>query len=136
MNNDATTFGGGVYCLAQKGSVYQTYTFANIIFKNNTGAKGNGLTYIILLNVPITFTVHGLIYNCTFINNTARSEVGGATSVYPLYALANSIIIFKECKFYNNNALVYGGAVDIISDSFFNNNEAIFPIEFINWLVH
>ena len=135
MNNDATTFGGGVYCLIQRGSVYQTYMFANIIFKNNTGAKGNGLTYINLLNGPIMFAAYSLIYNCTFVGNTARSEVGGATSVYPLYALANSIVIFEECKFYNNYALVYGGAVDIISYNFFNSKEAIFPIEFINWLV-
>ena len=135
MNSDATTFGGGVYCLVQRGSVYQTYMFANIIFKNNTGAKANGLTYINLLNGLVEFAVYSLIYNCTFIDNTARSEVGGAISVYPLYALANSIVIFKECKFYNNSALVYGGVIDIISYNFFNNKEAIFPIEFINWLV-
>lgn len=135
VNNDATTFGGGVYCFTQRDSIYQTYIFANIIFMNNTGAKGNGLTFINILNKPVVFAVHGLIYNCTFVDNTARSEVGGATSVYPLYALANNIVIFKDCKFYSNSALIYGGAVDIESYNFFNNKEAVFPIEFINWLV-
>ena len=135
MNNYATTFGGGVYCFTQRGSIYQTYLFINILFMNNTGSKSNGLTFINLLNRPVVFAVHCLIYNCTFVDNTAKSEVGGATSVYPLFALANNIVIFKECWFYSNSALVYGGAVDIASYNFFDNKEAIFPIEFINWLV-
>ena len=79
------------------------------------------------------FAVYGLIYNCTFAHNTAGSKVAGAVSVYPLQALANNIIVFEGCNFYNNSAPIYGGAVDITSYNFFGNIEAAFSVEFINW---
>ena len=135
MNNDATTFAGGVYCVTFRGSIYQTYMFANNIFTNNTGPKASALSFINILNRPVEFAVYGLIYNCTFVVVIARSEVGGAISVYPLYALANNIVVFENCKFYNNTALIYGGAIDITSYNFFGNIETAFPIGFINWLV-
>jgi len=135
INNFANTFGGGVYSLIQKGSLYQTYIFANAIFINNTAPIAGGLSFINLLNVPVEFVVHNLIYNCTFVGNTAISEVAGAATVYPLYALANNIVVFKDCKFYNNSALIYGGAVDITSYNFFGNREKSYPVEFDNWLV-
>ena len=133
LNNLANTFGGGVYCLTQKGSIYQTYMFANNIFVNNTAPIASGLSFINLLNLPIEFVVRNLIYNCTFTDNTALSEVAGAANVYPLYALANNVVIFEDCKFYNNSAPIYGGAVDITSYNFFENTEAAFPVEFKNW---
>ena len=134
MNNFAEVFGGSVYCVIQRGSVYQTYMFANNIFMNNTAPIASGLSFINLINRPVTFVVYNLIYNCTFIHNTAKSEVAGAANVYPLYALRNTRVIFRDCQFYNNSAQVYGGAVDITSYNFFENREAAFPIEFINWL--
>ena len=133
LNNLANTFGGGVYCLTQKGSIYQTFMFANNIFVNNTAPIASGLSFINLLNLPIEFVVRNLIYNCTFTDNTALSEVAGAANVYPLYALANNVVIFEHCKFYNNSAPIYGGAVDITSYNFFENTEAAFPVEFKNW---
>lgn len=135
LNNFANTFGGGVYCLIGRGSVYQTYMFANNIFMNNTAPIASGLSFINLLNRPVEFVVTNLIYNCTFVSNTARSKVAGAANVYPLYALRNNMVTFRDCTFYNNSALVYGGAVDITSYNFFENREAVFPIEFIDWLV-
>ena len=135
MNNYANTFGGGVYCLTQRGSIYQTYMFANNIFMNNMGPIAGGLSFINLLNRPVEFVIYGLIYNCTFVDNIGGSQAAGAASVYPLHALANNIVVFKDCRFYNNSAIIYGGAVDITSYNFFENREAAFPIEFINWLV-
>ena len=135
MNNFAEVFGGSIYCVIQRGSIYQTYLFANNIFMNNTAPIASGLSFINLLNRPVTFVVYNLIYNCTFIHNTAKSEVAGAANVYPLYALQNTRVIFRNCQFYNNSAQVYGGAVDITSYNFFENREEAFPIEFINWLV-
>jgi len=135
MNNLANTFGGGIYCLTQRGTIYQTYMFGNDIFMNNTGPIAGGLTFINLLNIPVEFAVDYFIYNCTFIGNTAISKVAGAIAVYPLHALANNIVVFKNCKFYNNSALIYGGAIDITSYNFFGNREKAYPIEFDNWLV-
>ena len=133
MNNYANTFGGGVYCLAQRGSVYQTYMFGNNIFRNNTAPIAGGLSFINILNRPVKCVVYGFIYNSTFAHNTADTAVAGAVSVYPLYALPNNIVVFKDCKFYKNRAVIYGGGVDITSYNFFNNIEAAYPVEFINW---
>ena len=135
MNNRANTFGGGVYCLTQRGSIYQTYTFANNVFMNNTGPIAGGLSFINLLNRPVEFAVCVLVFNCTFSNNTAGFQAAGGVSVYPLFGLANNIFVFRECRFYDNSAPIYGGAIDITSYNFFANRQATFPIEFINWLV-
>ena len=97
VNNSAEVFGGSIYCVIQGGSIYQTYLFANNIFMNNTAPIASGLSFINLLNRPVTFVVYNLIYNCTFIHNTVRSEVAGAANVYPLYALRNTLIIFRDC---------------------------------------
>ena len=135
MNNYAEISSASIYCVIQRGSIYQTYLFANNIFMNNTAPIASGLSFFNLLNRPVTFAVYNLIYNCTFIHNTARSEVAGAANIYPLYALRNTLVIFRDCQFYNNSAQLYGGAVDITSYNFFENREAAFPVEFINWLV-
>ena len=134
MNNSAE-ISAPIYCVIKGGSIYQTYLFANNIFMNNTAPIASGLSFINLLNRPVTFAVYNLIYNCTFIHNTATSEVAGAANIYPVYALRNTLVIFRNCQFYNNSAQVYGGAVDIISYNFFESREVAFPIEFINWLV-
>lgn len=136
MNSYAKTFGGGVFCYTQRGYVHQTYTFANITFTNNTSPHNGGLAFVNLANRPVKSVITGLIYNCTFANNTATPGVAGAAGVYPLYALANNKVVFKDCKFYDNSALMnYGGAVDITSYNFLDNRLATFPVEFINWLV-
>ena len=134
MNNVADTFGGGVYCLTQRGHINQTYMFANIIFMNNTGPVAGGLSFINLVR-QVNFIVDVLIYNCTFVGNTAIPKAAGATGVYSLLALPNNIVVFKECSFFNNTALTYGGAIDIASYNFFNNIERTLPVEYINWLV-
>ena len=132
-NSYANTFGGGVYCLTQRGSVYQTYTFANNVFRNNTAPIAGGLSLINILNGPVEFAVQSFVYNCTFAHNTADTAVAGAVSVYPLDALPNDIVVFKDCKFTKNSAVIYGGGVDITSYNFFGNIEAAYPVEFINW---
>ena len=133
MDNSAQNFGASIYCVIIDGYYNQTYVFANNVFMNNTAPIGSGLTFANLVNRPIN--VHSLIYSCTFIDNTATSEVSGAANAYALYGLPNNIVIFRDCKFYNNNAEMYGGAVDIASYNFFENREEVFPVHFINWLV-
>ena len=135
MDNFAEFFGGSVYCVTQRGFMYQTFLFANNIFMNNTAPIASGLSFINLLNRPVEFAVYMLIFNCTFIRNTAISEVAGAANIYPLYALRNTMVTFRDCQFYSNSAQVYGGAIDITSYNFFENRETVFPVEFINWLV-
>ena len=135
ISNIAYTFGGGIYCLIQRGSIYQTYMFANNIFMNNTAPDESGISFINLLNRPIEFIVTNIFYNCTFIGNSAISDIAGAATVYSLYGLPNTMVTFKDCNFVNNSAQGYGGAVDIASYNFFENKEQAIPVEFTNWLV-
>lgn len=133
INNIAETFGASIYCIVQRACDNQTYIFANNIFMNHTAPSGSGLLFANLLSRPVN--VVNLIYNCTFVGNTATSNAAGTANIYPLYGLQNYAVTFKDCKFYNNSALVYGGAVDIATFNFFKSKEAVFHVEFINWLV-
>ena len=134
INNFASGFGGGIFCTIHNGALYQTFLFANNIFMNNTSPATGGLSFINMLNKPVEFVVYILIYNCTFVGNTAGG--GGAANITPLNGLNNTVATFRDCSFYNNSALIYSGAVDVTSYEFFDNKEASFPIEFINWSVH
>ena len=134
INNFADAFGGGVYCLTQRGPS-QNYTFGNNIFMNNTGLIAGGLALIYLLNTAAEFPVSSLVYNCTFYNNTA-SSVAGATTVFFIFGFASDVfVIFKDCKFSRNTAMIYGGAVDITSYNFFDHIQVTSLLKFINWLV-
>jgi len=132
VNNSAYNFGGGIYCLSAGGRDNQTYLWSNNIFIGNRASIAGALSFISLLNLPIEFILYDTVYNCTFTDNVAHSKVAGAATVYPLYGLANAAVVFEDCKFYNNSALIYGGAVDIASYNFFSNR-IVMPIGFINW---
>ena len=133
INSIAEIFGASIYCVVQRACDNQTYMFANNIFMNNTAPSGSGLSFANLLSRQVN--VVNLIYNCTFVGNTATSNTAGAANIYFLYGLQNYAVTFIDCKFHNNSALVYGGAVDIATFNFFKSIEAVFPVEFINWLV-
>ena len=134
MYNYADAFGGSMYCLTITDS-NQMYTFSNNVFMNNAGQAVGGLSLNYQLNSSSEFSVNYLIYNCIFYNNSAVSTVAGAVAIYPVLGLASSITIkFDNCGFYDNTAVIYGGAVDILSYNFFDNIEVAFPIEFIDWL--
>ena len=100
----------------------------------NTAPSASGLSFI-NLNRQVKYIVTNLVFNCTFIGNNASLKVAGAANVYTLYGLSDTMVSFKGCKFYNNSAPIYGGAIDITSLNFFENKEKAFPVEFINWLV-
>ena len=136
INNYATVYGGGVYCLIQACS-NQNYTFGNNVFMNNVGSAGGGMAFT-YHDIPMQsqFAIHNLLNNCTFYHNTGISRVAGAVGIYSFLALIdNSHTTFKHCKFINNTAAAYGGAVDITSYDFFGNIQAVPLIEFTNWLV-
>lgn len=140
INNYADAPGGGVYCLIQTYSTNQNYTFHNNDFINNTGSAAGGMAFIYQFNNSITtssqFTIHSVVYNCMFCNNTAILEVGGAVGIFSILELTNnSFTTFKHCKFYNNTAVAYGGAVDIESYDFFVNIQTVPLVNFTNWLV-
>ena len=132
VNNSAYNFGGGIYCLSAGGRNNQTFLWSNNIFIGNRASIAGALSFISLLNLPVQFILYDRVYNCTFTDNVAHSEVAGAATIYPLYGLPNTLVVFEDCKFYNNSALIYGGAVDITSYNFFAYR-ILFPVQFINW---
>ena len=134
VNNSAYNFGGGIYCLTAGGRINQTYLWSNNQFIGNRASIAGAFSFISLLNLPVRFILYDRVYNCTFVGNIAHSEVAGAATVYPLYGLPNSVVVFEDCKFFNNSALIYGGAVDISTYNFFNDR-IVFPITFIDWCV-
>ena len=136
INNSADAFGGGVYCLIQACS-NQNYTFSSNVFVNNAGSVGGGMAFIYqYISIQSQFTIYNLLYNCSFYYNAARHEVAGAVGIYSVDQLPNnSYTTFKHCKFINNTAVAYGGAVDIESYDFFGNIQAVPLIEFTDWLV-
>ena len=135
INNSANGFGGSMFCTIHGGALYQMYTFANNIIMNNTAPVSGGLSFINMVNKPVKFIVRSLIYNCTFVGNTAESKAGGGANITPFYGLPNTMVTFRNCNFCNNSAPIYAGAIDVTSYDFFDNKEAAFPVEFINWLV-
>ena len=136
INNFADAFGGGVYCLTPRSSC-QSYTFSNNVFINNTGSVAGGLALLYLdVSQELHFPINTLVYNCTFYSNTAKSQVAGAVAIYFIFGVASNInVTFSDCRFSNNTAEAYGGAVDITSYDFFDNIETILLVNFINWLV-
>ena len=135
INNFADAFGGGVYCLIQTHS-NQTYRFNNNLFMNNKGLAAGGMAFIYqYIPIQSQFVIYN-VYNCKFYNNIAEHEVAGAVGIFSVRGLDNSShITFKHCKFYNNTAVLYGGAVDIESYDFFVNIQATTLVWFTNWLV-
>ena len=137
MNNFADAFGGGMYCLFETRS-NQTYTFGNNVFMNNTASVVGGIAFIYLYNPTQSHRakIDSFLYNCSFYNNVARSKVAGAVAIYSVLGLSENIsITFKHCKFHNNTAVTYGGAVDITSYDFFVSIEVVPLVEFTDWLV-
>ena len=132
VNNSAYNLAGGIYCLAESGKDRQSYLWSNNVFIGNRASLAGVLNFISTFNFPIQFVLNYTVYNCTFSDNVAHSEVAGAATIYPLYGLPNTLVVFEDCKFYNNSALIYGGAVDIASYNFFAYR-ILFPVEFINW---
>ncbi|XP_065904297.1 uncharacterized protein [Dysidea avara] len=131
VNNSAYNLAGGIYCLAESGKDRQSYLWSNNVFIGNRASLAGVLNFISTFNFPIQFVLNYTVYNCTFSDNVAHSEVAGAATIYPLYGLPNTLVVFEDCKFYNNSALIYGGAVDIASYNFFAYR-ILFPVEFIN----
>ena len=137
INNFAYAVGGGMYCLFQTRS-NQIYKFDDNVFMNNTASIAGGIAFIYLY-IPIESrlaNISNVLNNCNFYNNTARSKVAGAVSIYSVLGLSRNVFItFNHCKFYNNTAVTYGGAVDITSYDFFVNIQVVPLVEFNNWLV-
>ena len=133
INNSAHSFGGCVYSFA--GGSYRNHTtlYANNMFIENSASIGGVMSFISSQRIPDTFLLHVTIQNCTFIQNTAR--ICGCVNYYPHLGFAGDLIQFIDCKFHNNSASLYAGAIDIVSYRFFGSRVHQEPIHLTNWYV-
>ena len=133
INNFAEKFGGAFYIFISESSIMnQFYKFENTIFTSNRATYG-GACLFARLDAPIPQELHqtAIFCNCTFVGNIARN--GGGLLLYPSSrGITDIFISFEKCKFFDNTAKDYGGALGIESYYFIRNREQN-PVGFQDW---
>lgn len=92
----------------------------NSIFANNTSQRSSGT--LILDTCP-----YSLVKNCTFINNTGVKGAAICIKIFVENSTSNAQIV--DCKFINNTASTYGGAIysvggiTSVKNCYFENND-------------
>ena len=92
----------------------------NSIFTNNTSQRSSGT--LILDTCP-----YSLVKNCTFINNTGVKGAAICIRIFVENSTSNAQIV--DCKFINNTASTYGGAIysvggiTNVKNCYFENND-------------
>ena len=132
-NNYAKNYGGGLYSYINGVTGNQTYMFVSNMFISNEAGIGSGAINFGNYGTTAPFsTLHGTIYNCTFIHNRART--GGCFHMFPsLRGFSGNFVTIKECLFYNNTSSESGGAIDITSYNFYYSRQHYNPVQFIDW---
>lgn len=133
INNSADSFGGSIYTFIGGSYVNHTSLYANNMFIGNSASFGGVMSFISSQRIPNTFILHATIQNCTFIQNKAK--ICGCVNYYPHLGLAGDLIRFIDCKFFNNSAILYAGAIDVVSYRFFGSRTHQEPIHLTNWYV-
>ena len=134
INNSAHSFGGCIYTFVGGSYRNHTFLFASNMFIKNSAGIGGVISLIQSQRIPDTFLLHATIQNCTFIQN--RAKICGCVNYYPHLDFAGDLIQFIDCKFYNNSADIYAGAIDIVSFRFFGSRVHQEPIQLTNWYVN
>ena len=128
FDNEASVWGGGLYCVIAEAHNHQTYMFENLVFVNNRAAVAGALTFVTLFGQSDDIFVNASISSCTFMENTAR--IAGVATIYFYNRVTNNSVIFERCNFTNNSATIYAGTIDIVSYNFFVDRSHYTPITF------
>jgi len=134
ISNSATDLGGCIYSNIGGPYINQTYLFESNNFFNNSAHVGGVMAFLTNPRIPETYIIQNTIRNSTFIQN--RAGIGGCVNHYQHLGFAGDLIQFIDCKFYNNSASLYAGAIDIVSYRFLGSRDHQEPIQFTNWYVH
>jgi len=135
INNSAASFGGCIYSFVGGPFINHSFLYTNNMFMENSAHIGGVVTFLSSSRIPDTFILHAtVIKNCTFIQN--KAEICGCVNHYPHLGLVGEIIQFIDCKFYNNSASLYAGAIDIVSYRFFGSRAHQEPIQLTNWYAY
>lgn len=148
-NNHGTYNGGGAFATPLDTQASEDLTIKNCIFTGNWAPTNSGALACFSINFKIINTLfennyatnnegrkgyagaleagmkgsYGLIYNCTFRNNFAKSD----NTTEPSYggaALLREGSVFENCIFINNTAHK-GGAITVISNGTIKNSTFI-----------
>ena len=136
VNNSADSFGGAVYVFVAHVFNKQMYELENNTFNNNSAPIAGALQLIDLREEISNYSIVNItVIICTFSNNEVIDSAG-AVGIYSMLGKTGYSIIFEDCMFYKNNALVHGGAVHLGSYNFNDNRHKLGAAQFINWLAH
>jgi len=128
MNNKASIWGGGLYCVISEAHNHQNYIFENLVFDNNHAVVSGAFTYVILFGQRDNIFVNARIVGCIFAENTAK--IAGVATIYFYDRVTNNSVIFEHCNFTKNSAIIYAGTVDIVSYNLFVDRSRYTPITF------
>ena len=131
ISNTARSLSGGLYTVIGAALSDQTYLFKNNLFSGNAAMLSGAFNFVIFRPLNISIQVRTSIYNCTFKDNSAN--IAGSSIIYFYDGLTDCSVVFEECKFINNTAALYAGAIDVVSYNFFAFRNTFPPVEFINW---
>lgn len=131
VNNRAQSLSGGLYIVVGEARSDQTYSFRNNMFSGNSADLAGAFNFVILASRNKSTQVNTTVYNCTFQHS--KANIAGAVVIYFYDGLADFSVTFEECDFINNTALLYAGAIDVVSYNFFAFRNSFPPVEFISW---
>ena len=131
--NYATTFGGGVYFLFDKGVLNHSLVITSSDFVDNESGDGGGGLVIGFLYTYLSGTAPSVsVMKCYFANNQAK--YGGGAYVYPGIGVENGYtVVFKNSTFVRNHAKQYGAALGLISLDFFDPQAEFNPYIIQDW---
>ena len=129
INNTASSFGGGLFCVIVAAYDNQTYMLENIMFEGNRATVAGAIFYAVRFQGNEEAVYSMVVCNCTFTDNTAG--IAGVAQI-PSLGLNNSVT-FKQCTFTNNSATDFAGTVDLVSVNFYVDRSSFIPVAFINW---
>ena len=134
VDNHAIVLGGSVYVFV--GVIaprYQTYVFGNNFFSLSSANFGGALCFVSHIEPLTYFFQSTVVYNCTFVKNTAK-QIGGGVFLLPSFrGLEDTYARFERCLFYSNVAVHHGGAVEVVTGNRFGNRQNQIPVEFVHW---
>ena len=136
VNNSAERFGGALYVLVTHVFNDQIYQLDSNNFSDNTAPIGGGLLFVDLReegsdDIYVNITV----FNCTFTNNTVKDSAG-AVGIYSSVGKTRYSVVFKDCVFYHNIAVLHGGAIHLGAYRFHKSGQKLCHVHIVNWLVY
>ena len=123
VNNNAIELGGAIHS-------YDNITVCDSRFVNNTAVLGGAAVTFDSSSSTIVENCTGIISNCSFVNNTATGDFGGAAILTVMKLnISDSVFIDNKCAslslLFSNNTLTFTGLQNYINaiNSYYDSSE-------------